>query len=179
MPNIFLISDTHFNHKNFLTFKDKEGKIIRPFNNVDEMDETMIRNWNSVVAVQDKVYHLGDVFFGNQKRANEILSQLNGHKRLVIGNHDVIYGKNNPLHMWFEKMFLWRPWPTENLLLTHVPVHPNNIVERFGNKCVNLHGHIHDNDSPEGLYINMCVERHNYTPVPIDTAIEWAKQKLS
>lgn len=88
--NIWFISDTHFQHKNIaLVFTDaKTGKRVRNFNSVQEMDETMIQNWNSVVKYGDIVYHLGDVFFGNAESADKILQRLNGEKKLIMGNHD-------------------------------------------------------------------------------------------
>ena len=70
MSNIWLISDTHFGHENILNFIDsRTGLKVRPgFANVDEMDECMVENWNSVVKKGDKVWHLGDVMFGDTKR---------------------------------------------------------------------------------------------------------------
>ena len=61
--NVWVISDTHFGHKNILSFKDKDtGDAIRGkvFSSIDEMDETLIDNWNRVVKPGDKIYHLGD-----------------------------------------------------------------------------------------------------------------------
>jgi len=68
--DIWVISDTHFDHANILNFTDKVGKPTRNFADVDEMNETMIANWNSVVKPGDKVYHLGDVLFGTQTRVD-------------------------------------------------------------------------------------------------------------
>lgn len=167
---IWVISDTHFNHKNILSFKNREGDLIRPFSSVEEMDEIMIENWNRVIRPQDKVYHLGDVYFGHRERAEEILSRLQGHKRLIVGNHDTIYGKGNPLQKYFEKIHMWRMWPDFRLLLSHVPVHESTLGEnRFSHgSFVNVHGHTHQNGSPPGPYKSVCVELINYTPVNIE-----------
>ena len=170
MSNIFVTSDHHFGHENILKFKDNSGKVIRDFSDVTEMNEIMIQRWNSVVSPQDKIYHLGDVFFGSEDSANDILKALNGHKRLILGNHD--NGKNKVLHMNFEKISMWRNFGKEGLLLTHVPVHPSTLIEnRFtGKQMINVHGHIHQNKSPEGPYKCVCVDHPgiNYYPINIE-----------
>ena len=87
--NIFLISDTNFGHSNILTFKNADGTLMRPgFEDVNDMDETIIHNWNKVVGAKDKVYHLGDVGFKNFTVLSETLVRLNGEKVLIKGNHD-------------------------------------------------------------------------------------------
>ena len=90
--DIWVISDTHFDHANILTFTDKVGKQTRNFDDVNHMNEHMIDRWNSVVKPGDKVYHLGDVLFGTRKEEwmNKNFPRLNGQKRLVVGNHDNI-----------------------------------------------------------------------------------------
>lgn len=169
--NIWIISDTHFNHSNILSFSDKIGKPVRSFANAEEMNETMIERWNSIVKPGDKVYHLGDVLFGNNKEEwmNKNFPRLNGQKRLIVGNHDnvVMMSKGG----WFGKVELWRNFSEFGLLLTHVPVHQSTLKEshRFGEGgMVNVHGHIHQNPSPEGPYKCVCVEQTNYTPVNIE-----------
>lgn len=168
---IFVISDTHFNHSNILTFVDSLGKPCREgFSSVEEMNEVMIERWNSVVRDGDTVYHLGDVLFGNDKDdwLNKNMPRLRGKKRLIFGNHD------DPKHFvgkgHFSKTMLWRMFPEFNILLTHVPVHPSTLQEgRFGDgPMLNVHGHIHQNASPEGPYKCVCVEQINYTPVAIE-----------
>lgn len=166
MGNVWVISDTHFNHKNILKFEDKEGNKVRPFSSLDEMNELMIENWNRVVKTNDKVYHLGDVFFGSPDDAKKILKRLNGKKRLIVGNHD--HPKLQVIQNNFQKIMLWRHFG--NILLTHVPVHPSILKEnRFGeHKVLNVHGHTHKKGSPEGPYKSACVELINYTPKNLD-----------
>ena len=160
--DVWIISDTHWQHYNMIhKFK------TRPFSTVEEMDEALIDNWNSVVKPGDKVYHLGDVTFGNKENYIEnIHKKLNGKKRLIVGNHDDV----KFLAPYFEKVSLWRMFSDWGLLLTHVPVHPSTLGEsRFtGNQMINVHGHIHSNPSPEGPYKCVCVEQINYTPINIE-----------
>ena len=168
MPDIWVISDTHFNHANMLKFERRDGTKVRDFDSVEHMNETMVDNWNSVVKKGDKVYHLGDVFFGPKEDFKKLWPRLNGSKRLVVGNHD------DPTFMasggFFQKVMLWRMFSEFGLLLTHVPVHPSTLSEsRFtGDQMVNVHGHIHSNKSPEGPYKCVCVEQTNFTPVHIE-----------
>ena len=153
--DIWVISDTHFNHGNII------GYCNRPFQSVEEMNDTMIKNWNSTVKDGDIVYHLGDVYMGKRP---EFLRNLKGRKRHILGNHD--NGKHQLLGNVFEKILVWRMFPEFGLLLTHVPVHPNTLQE----KCPkNVHGHIHEKDSYGANYVNVSVERVNYTPVNIES----------
>lgn len=79
----FYISDLHFDHSNVIKFDN------RPFNSVDEMNERLIENWNSVVTNGDTVYILGDMCWSTKgERWREIVSRLRGQKVLVLGNHD-------------------------------------------------------------------------------------------
>lgn len=164
--NIWVISDTHFGHENILTFRDFYGRPVRPFNSVEEMDEHMVQCWNMVVKPGDKVYHLGDVFFGSKDRFKTLWPRLKGSKRLVVGNHDDV--KFLSSGGFFQKVMLWRKF--ENLLLTHVPAHPSTLSEnRFSGKpVVNVHGHIHQNKSPDGPYKCVCVEQTNYSPMNLE-----------
>lgn len=173
MRNIFVVSDTHFNHTNILGFKDKNGKIFRPFSNVSEMNETMIDRWNAVVRDEDIIYHLGDVYMTNGKHAAAILSRLRGRKRLLLGNHD--NGKDQILQRHFQKIGIWRIWPEYGLVFSHIPMHASSMQRDTSRDFVNVHGHIHQNDSPPGPYINVCVEKTNWGPVSIEDLMVQAR----
>lgn len=161
MRDIWVISDTHFNHSNIIKFCN------RPFDNVRHMDEAMVERWNSVVKPQDKIYHLGDVYMKASKGYIEnILHRLNGHKRLVLGNHD--NGKDQVLQRYFEKIDVWRMFPEFGLLLTHVPVHHQTLTSK---DLKNVHGHTHNNGEPiehKKSYKCVCVEHIDYTPIHIE-----------
>lgn len=164
MRNIYVISDTHFNHANILKFTDDKGKIFRPFSSVDEMNETMVENWNAVVRDQDIIYHLGDVYLTGGASVNQLFKRLRGRKRWIIGNHDNPY--DQMLRKHFQKAGIWRVWKEEKLIFSHVPIHESSL-----RGFVNVHGHIHQNESPPGPYVNVCVEKTDWGPVSIDTLV--------
>lgn len=81
--NVWFTSDCHFCHANVIKYDN------RPFNDVEEMNERLILNWNSVVGEKDVVFYLGDLSFdrsgGNTER---IVNELNGKIHYILGNHD-------------------------------------------------------------------------------------------
>lgn len=183
MKDIWLISDTHFNHTNILSFTDsRTGLPVRGhlFDSVEQMNEHMIERWNSVVKPGDIVYHLGDVIMGNRDWMNTNWNRLHGSKRLIVGNHDDI--KFLSSGGWFKKVDMWRQFSEFNLLLSHVPLHETSLIRGrpdSGHQMVNVHGHIHQNPSPDGPYINVSVEAVNYTPQHIEDLAVIAKEKLN
>lgn len=170
--NIWVISDTHFNHANILTFKSDKGVPVRgQFSSVEEMNETMIERWNEVVKPGDKIYHLGDVLFGPDKKdwLNKNMPRLAGKKRLIFGNHDEPTNFVGTKH--FSKTALWRLFKEFNIMLTHVPVHYTTLIEgRCGSDepMLNVHGHIHQNKAPSRWHHCVCVEQTDYRPVNIE-----------
>ncbi len=86
---LFFTSDTHFNHTNILQYCN------RPFKTVDQMNETIITNWNNVVGPDDVIFHLGDFCLGGAEEWNKILDRLNGRIYLVLGNcHFLLFSRN-------------------------------------------------------------------------------------
>ena len=82
-PNkIFFTSDTHFQHANIIKFAN------RPFADVNEMNDTLIRNWNMKVPEDGIVFHLGDFAFTTPYWLRQLLTKLNGTIHLIMGNHD-------------------------------------------------------------------------------------------
>jgi calcineurin-like phosphoesterase family protein len=171
--DIWLISDTHFFHANILRFTDDEGNLIRGsrFSSVEEMNQCMLDNWNSVVKPGDKVYHLGDVFMGDKDDFVKYWSKLNGKKNLIVGNHDDI--KWMAQKELFSKIYMWRMFTEFGLLLTHVPIHESGLrrgapTDETAPMLLNIHGHIHQNPSPTEHHRCVCVEHIDYTPINIE-----------
>ena len=165
--DIWIISDTHFNHKNILNFRNRRtNELVRPgFHTIEDMNEHIIDRWNSVVKKGDLVYHLGDVFFGPQEKYLPIHKRLRGSKRLILGNHDNV--RFFAQYELFGKIQIWEPLQKHGILLSHIPLEQDQL-KRESNGLLNVHGHIHEEPSPEGPYKCVCVEQANYTPIHID-----------
>lgn len=181
MTDIWFLSDHHIMHDNILNFVGDDGKYIRgQFADVNEMNWTMVENHNSVVKTKDKVWFGGDFAFKTTEKADEIahiLRSMNGHKRLILGNHDNI--KAPCIYNNFEKIQLWKGFKEGKYLeksftLTHIPL----MLSSLRDGKVNVHGHIHQNLMKEKGYINICVEHRNYTPVHYDTILAEVKAQL-
>jgi len=167
--NLWFISDTHFSHENILRFSKPDGTPLRWFHSAEEMDETMIERWNAVVRPQDHIYHLGDVAL-NKPSMERIMPRLNGHKRLVRGNHDVFPTKF--YLKWFKEIHGCRV--LDNIVFSHIPIHSGSLGRFKGN----AHGHLHANlvlhqgfpvvGLPDTRYLNICVEQTHYHPVSLD-----------
>lgn len=81
----WVISDTHFNHDRIMTYEPSRLTAMQA-QGYRSMDEWMIDSWNSVVAEDEFVLHLGDFSF---KGVAPFMDRLNGRIILLLGNHDV------------------------------------------------------------------------------------------
>jgi len=153
----FLIGDTHFWHSNIINFKTADGSPLRPYSSVEEMNEALIKNWNSVVGAGDKVYHLGDVAFKNSHSVSSIFPRLNGEKVLIKGNHDIL--KPSLYLQFFKDIRAYHQ--LDKILLAHIPVHPDSMSRWRGQ----IHGHVHNNSLKDKRFYNVSVEAINYTPI--------------
>jgi calcineurin-like phosphoesterase family protein len=79
MSIVRFIADLHLSHQNMAT--------RRGFSSIEEHDEHIIAQWNSVVSKRDVTYILGDVTM-EKSSPYPLLDRLNGLKHVVLGNHD-------------------------------------------------------------------------------------------
>ena len=168
MSKIFCISDTHFNHSNVIKYSN------RPYKDTEEMNRSIIENWNKVVSNDDTVIFQGDFCLGPKEETYRFASQLNGHKVIILGNHD--RSKNFYLQNGFQDAMKRFIYPKEvsgfkyNIIFTHQPY--MGLPEDY----VNIHGHIHDKTLDENMfdpirYFNISVENINYTPIEFNEII--------
>lgn len=165
MNEIWIISDTHFNHNKDFILKP------RSFSTVEEMNEEIIERWNSIVQPNDTVYHLGDIALGEVDAAVPLIKRLNGKIKLAIGNHDTdarlkIYSTFSNIE---DIQFGYRiKKGKSNFLLTHYPQLTGNYDT---SKTYSIHGHTHCLDIfTEGydLMFNVSCEALACTPINID-----------
>ena len=164
MANVFVISDTHFGHESSLRWLREDGVTkVREFQNLTEMNQLMIDNWNKTVGPLDKVYHLGDVAM-NRRYLNTLFA-LNGRKVLIKGNHD-IFKLEDYKHFFYD---IRAYHVLDKFIFSHIPIHPEQIDKFKGN----VHGHLHErrildkSGNFDVNYMSVCVEQVNYTPVEL------------
>ena len=80
--NLFFTSDTHFWHSNIIKYCN------RPFMDIEEMNEEIIKRWNDKIENDDLVFHLGDFAFCGPSQYKTLLERLNGKITLVLGKYD-------------------------------------------------------------------------------------------
>ena len=79
---VWFTSDLHFWHKNICEY------CGRPYDSIEEMNQGIVANWNSVVKEDDTVFVLGDLGFCGIEKLRPLMSQLKGKIFLIQGNHD-------------------------------------------------------------------------------------------
>lgn len=166
---IYFTSDLHLGHRAVIDFQN------RPFIDVEEMNETLIKNINSRVKQEDTLYILGDLTHKCRvDEANNLISKINGKKYLIKGNHDKQYDES-----LFEGIydFLQVHFNGVHISLMHYPM-MHWPRSHYGS--LHLHGHMHN--GPEynleqrenGIYrYDVGVDANNYMPVSFEEIIKF------
>lgn len=170
---IYFTSDVHFGHEDIVKLYG------RPFPSVEDMDETIIQNWNSRVCETDEVYILGDLMFRAEKPAHEYLERLNGKKHLIVGNHDNDWLGQSGVARYFESVSTLTSISDgeRRLVLCHYPMMTWDGKYRG---AYHIYGHIHENK--RGEYwplletmkdsLNAGMDVNNFRPVTFDELVE-------
>lgn len=174
---IYFTSDTHFGHANMIKYCN------RPFNDVQGMNEVLIRNWNLRVLDKDTIFHLGDFGFGPPVFLRSIIDRLNGKKFLITGSHDRRLVKNG---FTADRLFL-----TDSVVPQMVLVGPMHILKglvgvpeitlchysmrvwpksHYG--TWHLFGHSHGKLEGVGKSFDVGVDANQFRPISLDEVVE-------
>ena len=179
MEMIFLTSDTHFGHDREFLWGP------RGFTSSQEHDEAVIKNWNETVGPDDTVYHLGDLMLGDNAHGIECVKRLNGHIKLIRGNHDTdarwkLYATlpNVELIGWAEVI----KYKKYQFYLSHHPTLTSNLEKapHLRMHLINLYGHTHQmgkfyQDMPFMFHVGL--DSNDNRPILLDDAIELMKEE--
>ena len=161
MTKTFFIADTHFNHEDCIQFDH------RPFRDATHMWYHMRDSWNKAIDKNDTVYILGDMFWSREPDlAAHLLKQLNGHKRLIKGNHDQFL-KNTAVKLQFQVIRDYEEVEVDGkrLILSHFPLaswkYMKGLSDDREEAYIHLHGHVHM--SQEFYDYQKCLEIMNGT----------------
>ncbi len=149
----FFTADTHFFHRNILEF------CQRPFISPAEMNRAIVTIWNRQVAKEDRVYHLGDVSFGERRQTAHLLAELNGEIRLIHGNHDDALIRDRSL---CERFAFVEPYHEmrigrQRIVLCHYPIAQWRDAQRG---AWHLHGHTHGAIRLPGAALDVGIDAH-------------------
>lgn len=177
---IFITSDTHFCHNREFLYTPRGSTSI------EEMNEMVITNWNSVVGEEDEVYLLGDVMLNDDEVGLECLSRLNGIIHIIRGNHDTdnrlpkYFSAHNVKDILDIKRLRYNGY---HFYLSHYPTLTDNFDsdKPLKSRVINLCGHSHTQDKwadiSKGLIYHCELDAHNCTPVLLDDIIADIQQK--
>lgn len=179
-PRVFFTADTHFGQERTLKLSK------RPYDNVEQMDQALIRNWNSIILPTDHVYHLGD--FG----IYSTVKQLNGHIHLLFGNYerndcnksikscnDLTNVGTNQFIKYLKALGFYEvltedqyaissPHP-EFKTITYVLIHePSKAIKPLESQPIfNLFGHIHKLQMIKRYGLCVSSDAHHFRPISI------------
>lgn len=181
---IYFTSDPHYGHINILKYCPN-----RKFDNIEDMNETLIKNYNEAVKPEDTCIFVGDIFFRCPKsKAKAIMRRLNGKKILVLGNHDqsmtqmmrlgfdlACYSmsiridgqkvdiKHYPFKpKWWERLFMKAKFKDLKYDLRYLDRRPIDKGQFL------IHGHIHSTEKFRGRQIHVGVDAWDMKPVSIE-----------
>jgi len=185
----FYTSDLHFSHKNICAYTG------RPFDNVEEMNEGVVSNWNAVVDPSDRVYIVGDVAMGKVVDTLPTVTRLNGYKILILGNHDRPFAGNSEKQklqygQLYQSLFdeihdsLEIEIAGVSVLLNHFPAHQvsrdadrhnlDQLLPYYVNAATLgpdrwlIHGHTHQPEARTGPYSLHVGWDADWTPVGVE-----------
>lgn len=174
MSKIFLTSDTHFGHDREFLWGP------RGFRSSIEHDEAVIANWNSVIGPEDIVYVLGDLMLGDNEHGKACVARLNGHIKLIRGNHDTDRRWNevyadlpNVERVGWADVIHYRKY---HFYLSHFPTNTGNYDDDKGiwTKIFSISGHTHQKEkfhNNDLMKYNVALDAHNNCPVLLDDII--------
>ncbi len=170
---LYFISDIHFGHKAII------DQCLRSFSSIEEMDLTIIKNWNQKVNARDIIYILGDLIHKSEKPQEWYLDRLNGKKILIKGNHDEAMLQRVDPSRYFTEVQDSKVIELHghSVTLCHYPMLEWKNSRKYGSRKLGylIHGHTHVRVSPlyhtlfsQGNALNAGVDINGFRPVSFD-----------
>lgn len=177
---IYVTSDTHFCHDKPFIYEP------RGFSSIQEMNETLIENWNETVSKNDIVYVLGDFFLGTDYDfIKNTVERLNGNIYLILGNHDTnakwqFYTMlSNILSVKYADIIVYKK---RQFYMSHYPTLTATLQSNPEKAIFNLFGHTHSKDKfyEDSPYMyNVAVDANDNRPVSMEEIYNSIIDKIS
>lgn len=194
MGNIWFTSDTHWNHRNIVrgttqwdTSTTESKQRVRDFDTIEEHNETLIKNFNSVVKHDDILWHLGDWSFGGHESIKKFRDQLHCRNiNLVFGNHDQhIEPIDSPYRNLFSSVQYYKElsyridsaksgrYGKTKIILSHFAF---RVWNQSHHGTIHLYGHSHGTLPGIGKSMDVGVDTNNLYPYHLDEIIDRFKK---
>ena len=168
---VWFTSDLHFWHKNICKYCN------RPYANIEEMNQAIVDNWNSVVKDDDIVFVLGDLGFCGIEKLRPLIAQLKGKIYVIQGNHDSdkIIGKlyeEDHIVDYFKLLEVTitgdEECPDQDLTLCHFP-----MIDWYNKEkgAWMVHGHQHQlpgTPSCSAAHWDVGLDRNELVPISFE-----------
>jgi calcineurin-like phosphoesterase family protein len=157
--DFYITSDTWFGRPQILQIAN------RPFNNIEEMNSTLIKNWNKKVKKKDVVFHLGN-FAWDPTTARKVLKKLNGKIYFLRGNQDAALEEviDDFPNAEFVNQTI-KELADFDLVLCHYPLAVWNGKD---SGTIHIHGHTvfsHKTNLTIESRFNICTDFWGYSPI--------------
>lgn len=161
MKDVWIIGDTHFNHKRLILMGVRQSNYSQLiWNNLREIPKT------------DILIHLGDVCLGKDKEVHHLLNEYGPYRKILVrGNHD---HRSVNWYYRYDWSFVCDRFTLKkfnmNIVFTHEPIYS------FGYD-INIHCHTHGNKYKyKEKYHYPIILENNYEPIPLRKIIENIKR---
>lgn len=140
---VWLMSDLHLGHdRDFVWAK-------RGFSNVQEHNETLIKNIRTCVGENDEFFILGDLTLGDLDAAAPLLRQIPGHVHVILGNHDterrIEFYQSLGWDVQFSTIIRWGKY---RFYLSHYPTDcANQDEDKLSLATLSIYGHTHQSEA--------------------------------
>lgn len=187
--NLFFMSDPHYGHKNIVKGETlwKTSRKTRDFSSVEDMNDKLTENINSIVKADDILICLGDFAFGGFENIPLFRKRINCKNiYLILGNHDdhIDNDKNGYRSLFLDvshyKILKVKRENTKKnymFVLQHFPLASwRDMKEGF----IHLFGHLHSSDKDKimkGKSMDVGMDGNNLLPYSIDEILEKLKYR--
>lgn len=151
----WLTGDEHYGHKNAIKYNN------RPFDSVEEMDNTIVANNNELVKFTDTVFHLGDFTFGTVNKAQKYTERLNGKHVFLKGCHDYWLPESTPRIKIIKVQWMGLE---HTITLCHYAM---RTWYKSHYNSWHAHAHAHGRLEPAGKQWDVGVDNNDYYPLSI------------
>ncbi len=170
--DFYVTSDTWFGREQILQIAN------RKYNSIEEMNKSLIKEWNKTVGKNDIVFHLGN-FAWDPHTAEQVLKKLNGTIYFLMGTADDAL---NDVHEQFKNVVIIEDQ------IVHLPLHDTVIshypLRDWGGKesgTLHVHGHSLFNnltDLKAEKRFNVCCDHWGFRPIKLSTLKDFINEKI-